>query len=110
MGALCSLDEDSTIADTWGCQYLIAEWGDAEVDGCADSASGCSKRPTVSWPIELRPGNRDPVVRAHWMDCEFALAHPQLSRDRRELLCKAAKFRRCWSWLRDMPSLPKEQS
>jgi len=104
IGGLCGLDEDSAVADAIGCQYLLADWADTRsmIDAIpAPNGNG------ESWQLRARQNVWDPVVRAHWMDCEAAASHSQFSRERRELLAKARKLLSCSVWLGSVPA-PQE--
>jgi 8-oxo-dGTP pyrophosphatase MutT (NUDIX family) len=75
-----SISEEDPFVDGWGCHYFFAEWRYGE--WTSDS----------TWDVLDDPLDPDPIVRAHWMSCQAALAHEMLSRERKEILRRACRI------------------
>lgn len=80
-------DEGQNFDDIWGCHHFVGDY----------VSSGHRLFNTCGQVREQ--SKTDFAIRVHWMSCEDALSHPQLSQDRRNILRQAQKYLSCSLWL-----------
>ena len=80
--------------DKFNCHYFMAKWDPTKLPALPAGfiQPFCHPEAGVrtSWGITDDPHDRDPIVRAHWMECSAALA--RLSRTRRQILCETVQY------------------